>query len=90
MNDQNQLNHPLTPAETGKVFNVTGRTILNLEARGIISPVIRVGKIVRFDLAQVTAQLAAATGETVRKMRASRPANAARAAALPNKPESHA
>jgi hypothetical protein len=62
----------LTPEETGKEFNVTGRTILNWEAEGIISPAVRVGKTVRFDLAIVKTQLAAATEQAVREKQAKR------------------
>ena len=59
----------LTPDQTGKALALTGRTILNLEARGIISPKLRVGRIVRFDIDQVKAQLAAATDDAVCKIR---------------------
>ena len=51
----------LTPDDLGKVFNVTGRTILNWEARKIITAAIRVGRVVRFDLDSVRAEIAEAT-----------------------------
>ena len=66
-------NRPLTPSETGRaVGDVSGRTILNWEAAGIIRPVIRVGRIVRYDLADVKRCLAAATEAAVRKMQEDR------------------
>lgn len=66
------------PTETGKPFGLSGRTILNLEARGVITAAIRVGRIVRFDLAQIKAQLAAATVESRRIKQEARLATAAR------------
>ena len=63
----------LTPDELGKeLLNCTGRTFLNLEARGVITAKIRVGRIVRFDLAQVKEQLEAATEENRRKKQEAR------------------
>ena len=59
-------------AEVGKELNVTGRTVLNWEAQGIIEPAIRVGKVVRFDIAHVKGRLAAATGEAIRLKQANR------------------
>ncbi len=53
---------PLLAADAvGASLGVTGRTILNWEARGVIQPAIRVGRIVRFDLDTVKQQLADAT-----------------------------
>jgi DNA-binding transcriptional MerR regulator len=68
-------NRPLTPAELGEAFGVTGRTILNWEAAGIIRPLIRVGRIVRYDLDDAKKSLAAATDEAVSRMREERSAS---------------
>jgi hypothetical protein len=56
----------LTPAEVGKALKVSGRTILNWEAKGLIEPAIRVGKVVRFNMLHVKARLAAVTDESNR------------------------
>ena len=69
MNSDTTSTDSLTPDQTGKALSLTGRTILNLEARGIISPKLRVGRIIRFDLDEVKAQLAAATDDAVRMIR---------------------
>ena len=73
--DELITNHLLSPAELGEVFNVTGHSVLNWEAAGIIKPAIRVGRIVRYDLDDVKKSLAAATEESVRRMREKRAAS---------------
>lgn len=50
--------HSLVPPEAiGKIVGVSGRTVLNWEAAGIITAEIRVGKVVRFDPPKVLQQL---------------------------------
>lgn len=75
MTQENESSPLFTPEQIGKELKVTGRTVLNLEARGIITAAVRVGKIVRYDLAQVKQQLSAATLEEVRRKQSARPAD---------------
>lgn len=48
-----------TAEEIGTHLGVTGRTVLNLEKRGVITPVFRVGRVIRFDLEKTLSQLEA-------------------------------
>ena len=64
--NHDELIELLTPDEVGKALKVTGRTILKWEAQGVIEPAIRVGKVIRFNLAHVKGRLAAATNEAIR------------------------
>jgi len=50
-----------TADEIGGLLGVTGRTILNWAAAGIIPTALRVGRVVRFDLAEVRRALGEAT-----------------------------
>ena len=59
----------LSASEIGAYFSVTGRTILNWESRGIINAAVRVDKIVRYNLDDVRAQLAATTEKSVNKIK---------------------
>jgi excisionase family DNA binding protein len=50
-----------TADEVGKPLGVTGRTILNWAAAGIIPTALRVGRVVRFDFEEVRKALGEAT-----------------------------